>query len=146
MSISAFAAAIVLSPLDDLIVLGLLGCLAKSRPSTTSSAGVVERMVSQQFSGDTEMAAKQTVATPVETSSDDLERVMAMLVAARGTKKPSVSIIEFLTDKAADSGRALSRIGAGFAAATENAALAFEAERTRQTRRTAQFLLAQAKS
>ena len=92
------------------------------------------------------MAAKQTVAAPVETSSDDLERVMAMLVAARGTKKPSVSITEFLTDKAADSGRALSRIGAGFAAAAENAQLAFEAERTRQTRRTAQFLLAQAKS
>ena len=92
------------------------------------------------------MAAKQTVAAPVETSSDDLERVKQMLVAARGTKKPSVSITEFLTDKAADSGRALSRIGAGFAAATENAALSFEAERTRQTRRTAQFLLAQAKS
>ena len=92
------------------------------------------------------MAAKQTVAAPVETSSDDLERVMQMLVAARGTKKPSVSVTEFLADKAADSGRALSRIGAGFAAATENAALSFEAERTRQTRRTAQFLLAQAKS
>ena len=92
------------------------------------------------------MDVKQTVAAPVETSSDDIERVMQMLVAARSTKKQSVSIIEVLTDKAADSGRALSRIGAGFAAAAENAQLAFEAERTRQTRRTAQFLLAQAKS
>ena len=95
------------------------------------------------------MAAKSAPVETVETvatSSDELERVMAMLVASRGTKKQSVSITEFLTDKAADSGRALSRIGAGFAAATENAALSFEAERTRQTRRTAQFLLAQAKS
>ena len=92
------------------------------------------------------MAAKSAPVETVETNSAELERVMAMLVASRGTKKQSVSITEFLTDKAADSGRALSRIGAGFAAAAENAALSFEAERTRQTRRTAQFLLAQAKS
>ena len=143
MSLTAIAAAIVLNPLDDLIILGLLSCLTKSRSGTTSSVGVVD-LVNQSLKGNI-MAAKSAPAT-VETNSAELERVMAMLVASRGTKKQSVSITEFLTDKAADSGRALSRIGAGFAAATENAALSFEAERTRQTRRTAQFLLAQAKS
>ncbi len=143
MSLTAIAAAVVLNPLDDLIILGLLSCLTKSRSGTTSSVGVVD-LVNQSLKGNI-MAAKSAPAT-VETNSAELERVMAMLVASRGTKKQSVSITEFLTDKAADSGRALSRIGAGFAAATENAALSFEAERTRQTRRTAQFLLAQAKS
>ena len=143
MSLTAIAAAVVLNPLDDLLVLGLLTCLTKSRSGTTSSVGVVD-LVNQSLKGNI-MAAKSAPAT-VETNSAELERVMAMLVASRGTKKQSVSITEFLTDKAADSGRALSRIGAGFAAATENAALSFEAERTRQTRRTAQFLLAQAKS
>ena len=145
MSLTAIAAAVVLNPLDDLIILGLLSCLTKSRSGTTSSVCIVEGMVSRQLLEVSEMAAKSAPAT-VETNSAELERVMAMLVASRGTKKQSVSITEFLTDKAADSGRALSRIGAGFAAATENAALSFEAERTRQTRRTAQFLLAQAKS
>ena len=51
-----------------------------------------------------------------------------------------------LADKVADSGRGISRIGAGFSAATENAALSYEAERLRQTRRTAARILADAKA
>lgn len=88
------------------------------------------------------MTAKNT--TSVVSASDDSEKlahIVAMLKASRGTKKPG-TLVERLADMAADSGRGLSRIGAGFAAATENAALAFETERDRQTLRTAKFLLA----
>ena len=89
------------------------------------------------------MAAKNS---PVITSDDEkLANIIAALKASRGTKKPG-NLVDRLADAAADSGRALSRIGAGFAAATENASLAFEAERERQTMRTAKHLLAQARS
>ena len=86
------------------------------------------------------MAAKSNT---VSIASDDekLANIIAALKASRGTKKPG-NLVDRLADAAADSGRALSRIGAGFAAATENAALSFEAERERQTVRTAQHLLA----
>ena len=89
------------------------------------------------------MAAKSTVSV----SSDDekLANIIAALKASRGTKKPG-NLVDRIADAAADSGRALSRIGAGFAAATENASLAFEAERERQTVRTAQHLLALTRS
>ena len=90
------------------------------------------------------MAAKSnTVSTPSE--DEKLANIIAAIKANRGTKKPG-NLVDRLADAAADSGRALSRIGAGFAAATENASLAFEAERERQTVRTAQHLLAQARS
>ena len=90
------------------------------------------------------MAAKNS--TVVSTSDDEkLANIIAALKASRGTKKPG-NLVDRLADAAADSGRALSRIGAGFAAATENASLAFEAERERQTVRTAKHLLAQARS
>ena len=85
------------------------------------------------------MAAKNT---PVSNSDAEVDRIVAALVAARGTKKPALGISQALADFAADSGRGISRIGAGFAAATENAALAFQTERDRQTRRTAEALLA----
>ena len=85
--------------------------------------------------------------TKTETVSEQkrLDELVAALKANRGTKKPG-TLVERLADAAADSGRGISRIGAGFAAATENATLAFEAERDRQTRRTAQHLLALARS
>ena len=84
------------------------------------------------------MAANtKTVSTETE-----VDRIVAALVAARGTKRPALGIAERLADLAADSGRGISRIGAGFAAATENASLAFQTERDRQTRRTAEALLA----
>ena len=88
------------------------------------------------------MAAKNSTVVSNET---EVDRIVAALVAARGAKKPSLGLAETLADMAADSGRGLSRIGAGFAAATENAALAFQAERERQTRRTAEALLAAAR-
>ena len=79
-----------------------------------------------------------------KTEQQRVEELVAALKAARGTKRPG-TLIDRLADMAADSGRGLSRIGAGFAAAAENASLAFEAERDRQTRRTAQHLLSLAK-
>lgn len=79
-----------------------------------------------------------------KTEQQRVEELVAALKAARGTKRPG-NLIDRLADMAADSGRGLSRIGAGFAAAAENASFAFEAERDRQTRRTAQHLLALAK-
>ncbi len=87
------------------------------------------------------------MATKTEMKSEEarLNELVAMLKANRSVKVPG-SIVDRLADMAADSGRGLSRIGAGFAAATENAALAFEAERDRQTRRTAQHLLQLARS
>ena len=90
------------------------------------------------------MAAKSnTVSTPSE--DEKLANIIAAIKASRGTKKPG-NLVDRLADAAADSGRALSRIGAGFAAATENASLAFETERERQTVRTAKHLLALARS
>ena len=93
------------------------------------------------------MAAKSNT---VSASSDDekLANIIAALKASRGTRKPGNlgDLVDLLADAAADSGRALSRIGAGFAAATENAALSFEAERERQTMRTAKHLLALSRS
>ena len=90
------------------------------------------------------MAAKSnTVSTPSE--DEKLANIIAAIKANRGTKKPG-NLVDRLADAAADSGRALSRIGAGFAAATENASLAFETERERQTVRTAQHLLALSRS
>ena len=90
------------------------------------------------------MAAKSNT---VSVSSDDekLAKIIAALKASRGTKKPG-NLVDRLADAAADAGRSISRIGAGFAAATENASLAFEAERERQTMRTAQHLLSLARS
>lgn len=88
------------------------------------------------------------MATKTEMKSEEtrLNELVAALKAARGVKAPRGNLVDRLADMAADSGRGLSRIGAGFAAATENAALAFEAERDRQTRRTAQHLLQLARS
>ena len=89
------------------------------------------------------MAAKNS---PVITSDDEkLANIIAALKASRGTKKPG-TLVDRLADAAADAGRSISRIGAGFAAATENASLAFEAERERQTVRTAKHLLALSRS
>ena len=89
------------------------------------------------------MSAKtSTAANP----SAELDAVVAALITSRGTKKPVANVSEWLADKVADSGRGISRIGAGFSAATENAALSYEAERLRQTRRTAARILADAKA
>ena len=89
------------------------------------------------------MASKNTtVATP---SAADVDRIVEQLKAARGTKRPG-NLVDRLADLAADSGRGISRIGAGFSAAVENAGLSFAAERERQTRRTAEHLLALARS
>lgn len=88
------------------------------------------------------MAAKTNT---VASDEAQLAQLIETIKAARGTKKPAGSLVDKLADMAADSGRSLSRIGAGFAASTENAALAFAAERDRQTRRTAEHLLALAR-
>lgn len=85
-------------------------------------------------------------STPVaNTSAADLDRVMAMIKEARGVKT-NTSISTWLADKVADSARGVARIGAGAAAGVENASFSFAAERERQTRRTAQAILAAAKS
>lgn len=88
------------------------------------------------------MAANKST---VVSNESEVERIVAALVAARGAKKPALGLTEKLADMAADSGRSISRIGAGFAASAENAALAFQSERERQTRRTAEHLLALAR-
>ena len=89
------------------------------------------------------MAAKSNAV--VLSDDEKLANIIAALKASRGTKKPG-NLVDRLADAAADAGRSISRIGAGFAAATENAALSFEAERERQTVRTAQHLLALTRS
>ena len=89
------------------------------------------------------MAAKSNAV--VLSDDEKLANIIAAIKANRGTKKPG-NLVDRLADAAADSGRALSRIGAGFAAATENASLAFETERERQTVRTAKHLLALSRS
>lgn len=81
----------------------------------------------------------------VASDEAQLAQLIETIKAARGTKKPVGSIVDKLADMAADSGRSLSRIGAGFAASVENGALSFAAERDRQTRRTAEHLLALAR-
>lgn len=87
------------------------------------------------------MAAK--TSTPV-TSSADLDRVMEMIKSSRGVKS-TATLSTWLADKVADSARGVARIGAGAAAGVENAAFSFAAERERQTRRTAEAILAAAR-
>ena len=128
--------------IDDVVLLLLA---AKNLPRATFSDVVVEgigpSILSMEFSN---MAAKSNT---VSIASDDekLANIIAALKASRGTKKPG-NLVDRLADSAADAGRSISRIAAGFAAATENAALSFEAERERQTMRTAQHLLALSRS
>ena len=89
------------------------------------------------------MAAKNS---PVITSDDEkLANIIAALKASRSTKKPG-SLVDRLADAAADGGRSISRIAAGFVASTENAGIAFAAERDRQTVRTAKYLLSLTRS
>lgn len=130
---------IALSFVDDLAI--LLFANAPRKRSATFSDLVAGEIGSPALSGDSIMATK----TETVSEQKRLDELVAALKANRGTKKPG-TLVERLADAAADSGRGISRIGAGFAAATENAALAFEAERDRQTRRTAQHLLALARS
>lgn len=138
MSLSV-ASWIALSFADDIVILLVANALRKR--SATLSCLVAGEIGLPANSGDSIMAAKNTV---VSSSSDEqLANIVAMLKASRNTKKPG-TLVERISDAAADSGRALSRIGAGFAAATENAALSFQAERDRQTLRTARHLLANA--
>jgi len=128
---------LALSSLDDIATLVVLPHLAKR--GATLSEGVA---MSLQPTGGFIMAANKSTLVSNES---EVDRIVAALVAARGAKKPALGLTEKLADMAADSGRSLSRIGAGFAAAGENAALAFTSERERQTRRTAQHLLALAR-
>ena len=131
LSIGAWVA---LSFVDDVALL----LAAKNLPRATFSDFVVPLNSSI---GDFIMAAKSNIVS----DDEKLANIIAALKASRGTKKPG-NLVDRLADAAADSGRAISRIGAGFAAAAENAALSFEAERERQTMRTAKHLLAQARS
>ena len=127
--------------IDDVVLLLLA---AKNLPRATFSDVVVEGIGPSILSKEIHMAAKNS--TVVSTSDDEkLANIIAALKASRGTKKPG-NLVDRLADAAADAGRSISRIGAGFAAATENAALSFEAERERQTVRTAQHLLSLARS
>ena len=90
------------------------------------------------------MVAKTT--QPVASNdSEELDRICAAITASRGTKS-AFSLSGLLADKAADSTRGLARIGAGFSAGIENAAFSFQAERERQTRRTAAAILAAARA
>lgn len=106
--------------------------------STTFSARVVPTINSLKGN----IMASKTTNTVASSDEAQLAALIETIKAARGSKKPASNLVDKLADMAADSGRSLSRIGAGFSAATENAALAFAAERDRQTRRTAQHLLA----
>ncbi len=84
------------------------------------------------------------MATKTETRSEEqrLQAVIDQLKANRSVKTPSnLNLVERLADAAADSVHNIARVGAGFAAAGENARYSFDAERERQTRRTAQRLL-----
>ena len=150
MSLTAIAAAVALSPLDDLIILGLLSCLAKSRPSTTSSVDVVEGMVSRQLLEVSEMAAKTTnpVAAPVETISreDRVAAIMAQLRSPKNTKSFMERITDVAVDAVANSGDIAARFAAAGTTAVENATDSFELERERQLKRRAERLLAQAEA
>lgn len=129
---------LALSSLDDIAALVVLPHLAKR--GATLSEGVAMSL-RQSHSGGFIMAANKSTVV----SESEVDRIVAALVAARGAKKPALGLTEKLADMAADSGRSISRIGAGFAAAGENATLAFTNERERQTRRTAEHLLALAR-
>lgn len=87
------------------------------------------------------MATTKSIA---RTEEQRLEAVIAQLKANRTspTKNGGGAIVDRLADFAADSVLNVSRIAAGFAAAGENARYSFDQERERQTRRTAQRLLA----
>jgi len=128
---------LALSSLDDIAALVVLPHLAKR--GATLSAYVA---TSLQPTGGSIMAANTKT---VVSNESEVDKIIAALVAARGAKKPALGLTEKLADMAADSGRSISRIGAGFAAAGENATLAFTSERERQTRRTAEHLLALAR-
>lgn len=91
------------------------------------------------------MAAKTTQPTVSTNDAAELDRIVASIVAARGTKS-AFSLSGLLADKAADSTRGVARIAAGFTAGAENAAFSFAAERERQTRRTAAAILAAARA
>ena len=83
------------------------------------------------------------MATKTEQRTDEqrLQEIMAQLKANRTATRSSSNITERFADAAAGLGNSVSRIAAGFAAAAENASLAYDIERERQTRRTAQHLL-----
>lgn len=130
---------IALSLADDIAIPAIAAALRKR--SATLSDLVVEGIGPSTPTGDSIMVSK----TEMKSEEARLNELVAMIKANRSVKAPC-TIVDRLADMAADSGRGLSRIGAGFAAATENAALAFEAERDRQTRRTAQHLLQLARS
>lgn len=142
---TALITALVLSPLDDLIVLGLLACLTKSRSGTTSSASVVD-LIHSSLKGNI-MTAKQTVA-PVELSRED--RVAQIMAQLRAPTKSSKSFSERFTDHAVDAvagaGDTAARFAAAAASAVENASDAFQIERERQLKRRAERLLDQAEA
>lgn len=135
MSLSA-TAWVALSIADDAALLALY---ALRKRSATFSDRVVPTVNS--LKGNIMASKTNTVAS----DEAQLAQLIETIKAARGTKKPVGSIVDKLADMAADSGRSLSRIGAGFAASVENGALSFAAERDRQTRRTAEHLLALAR-
>jgi hypothetical protein len=138
MSLTAVLAMIVASPLDD-IALALL-CASHTTRSATFSEIVAGGIGSPANPTERIMASKINA----QPSQSEVDRIVEQLKAARGTKRPG-NLVDRLADLAADSGRDLSRIGAGFSAAYENAGLSFAAERERQTRRTAERLLALAR-
>ena len=93
------------------------------------------------------MAAKQTVATPVELSREDrVAQIMEQLRAPKSSK----SFLDRLTDHAVDAlastGDTAARFAAAGVTAVENASDAFQIERERQLKRRAERLLAQAEA
>ena len=149
MSVSAITAAIVLSPLDDLIILGLLSCLTKSRSSTTSSVCIVEGMVSRQLLEVSEMAAKTTnpVAAPANLSREDrVAAIMAQLRAPKNTRGFMERITDAAVDAVANTGDTAARFAAAGTTAVENASDSFQLERERQLKRRAERLLSQAEA
>lgn len=85
------------------------------------------------------MAAKNPEAV-------EIERIMKVLEEGRAAKSPRGSLSEWLADRVSDSANGLARVAAGAVAGFENAGVSFSTERERQTRRTAQKILAMARS
>ena len=93
------------------------------------------------------MAAKQTVATPVELSREDrVAQIMEQLRAPKSSRPLVDRVTDHAVDALANAGDTAARFAAAGLTAVENAADAFLIERERQLKRRAERLLAQAEA
>ena len=86
--------------------------------------------------------AKTTTSAQTSVQPMTVEQVMEIRRQLKQPKQPKVSLTTWLTDKIADSGNNLARIGAGFSVATDNMADAYALEKARLERRSAERLVA----